>query len=110
MRLGEAQTPGPTEHERDSVQEELSSRRTRINEAGDALPGSQDPITRGVQNPQLADVPAAQPVHAVRAPPTVRRPAQQRPRHQRAFPQCAQYGEDPLAYNWDIQMVVSWCT
>ena len=73
MRLGEAQNPRPAEHERDSAQEEPSPRRTRINEAGDAVPGCQDSITRGVQNLQLADVPvpAAQPVHAVRAPPTM---------------------------------------
>ena len=89
--LGEAQ----------NAEEEPSRRRTRVNEAGDAGPGSPDSITRGVENLQLADVPAAQPVTAVRAPPTVpnsQRPTQQRPRHQRAFLQCAQCGADPLAY------------
>ena len=56
------------EHERDSAREEPSPRRTRMNEAGDAVHGSQDSITRGVRNLQLADVPAAQPISAARAP------------------------------------------
>ena len=35
--------------------------RTRANEAGDAVPGSQDSIPRGIGNLQIADIPAAQP-------------------------------------------------
>ena len=102
VRLAEAQNPGPADHERDSAQEETCPRRSRINESGDATPGSQESITRGVQNLQLADVPAAQPVHAVRAPPTMpnsRRPTQQRPRHERAYLRCAQCGADPHTFS-----------
>ena len=100
VRLGEARNPGPVEHERDHA-EEPSARRTRICEAGDAVPGSHDSITRGVRNLHLADVPAAHAVPVVRAPPTMpntRRPTQQRSRRQTAFLQCAQCGEDPHAY------------
>ena len=46
-------------------------RPTRMNEVGDAVPDSQDSITRGVQNLQLADVPATQPDHADRPPLTM---------------------------------------
>ena len=46
VRLGEAQNPKPTEHERESAQEEPSPRPTRIDEAGDAVSGSQDSTTR----------------------------------------------------------------
>ena len=83
------------------AQEEPCPRRTRINETGAAVPGSQESITRGVQNLQLADVLAAQPDHAERPSPMMpnsRRRAQQQPRHQRAFLQCAQCGADPRAY------------
>ena len=76
-------------------------RKTRIDEAGDAVPGCQDSITRGVRNLQLTDVPTAQPVPAVTAPRTIpnsREPTQQRPRHQRALLHCAQCGADPHAY------------
>ena len=61
VRLGEARNPGPVEHERDLAEEEHSARRTRTNEAGDAVPGSQDSITRGVQNLLLGDILAVQP-------------------------------------------------
>ena len=67
VRLCEAQKPGPTEHERDLV-EELCARRTRINEAGDAAPGSQDSITRGPRNLQLTDTLATQTTLPVPAP------------------------------------------
>ena len=66
---------------RDLAEEEPSARRTRIDEAGDAVPGSQDSITRGLQNLQLTDAPAAQPARTVRArrrSPISRRPTQQR--------------------------------
>ena len=70
-RLGEAQNPGPTAHERDR-EEERSARRTRINEAGDAAPGSQDSITQKVQNLQLTDSrhrrPLVQPEHHRQCP------------------------------------------
>ena len=56
VRLGEAQNRGPAEHERDSAQEEPCPWRTRSDEAGDAVLGSQDSITRGVQNLQLGDI------------------------------------------------------
>ena len=92
---GEAQNPGPAEHEGDITQKKNRPRPTRINEAGDA--GSQDSITRGVQNIQLADVPAAQPIPQSE-PRNSRRPTQQRPRHQRPFIQCGQCGADPHAY------------
>ena len=95
--------PAPTEHERDHAEEEPSARRTRINEAGDAVPGSQDSISRGAQNLQLADLPAAQPLLAARLPPTMPtswRPAQQRPNHQRASLQSAQRGADPARTHW----------
>ena len=39
--VGEAQKPGPAPREGD-ITEERTARRTRINEAGDAVPGSQD--------------------------------------------------------------------
>ena len=61
VRLGEAQNLGQAEYERDCILEP-SAHRTRINEAGDKDPGSQDSITRGVQNVQRGDVPPAQPV------------------------------------------------
>ena len=80
---------------------ESFARRTRINEAGGAVPGSQDSITRGVWNQQLADVPAAQLVPAGRVPatmPNTRRPTRLRRPHQRAFLQSAQCGADPLAH------------
>ena len=99
VRLGEAQNPGPAE--RDSAQNEPCPRRTRINEAGDADPGSQDFFTGGTHNPQLANIPAAQPDHADRPSvmtPNPRRPTRQWPRHQRAFLRCAECGADPHAY------------
>ena len=58
-------------------------------------------LSRGVQDLQRADVPAAQPVPVVGAPlmmPNTRRHTQQQSRHQRAFLQCAQCGADPHAY------------
>ena len=55
MRLGGAQHPGPAEHERDHAEEEPSARRTSIDEASNAVPGSQDSITRRVQNLQLKE-------------------------------------------------------
>ena len=54
VRLGEAQNPQPAEHERDNAEEEPCPHRTRINEAGDAVPGSQHSTTRGTQNLQFA--------------------------------------------------------
>ena len=92
----DTQSPRPAEHERDP-----SVRRTRINEAGDAVPGSQDSITRGVRNQHFAGVPAAQPDQVNRAPSTMpnpRRLSQERSRHQRAFLWCAQCGADPQAF------------
>ena len=46
VRLGEAQNPGPTEHKRDLSERKPSARRTRFDEAGDAVPGSQAAIDR----------------------------------------------------------------
>ena len=59
------------------TQKKNPSRRTRKNGAGDAVLGSQE-NTRRVQNSQLADVPAAQPVPTVRAR---RRRTQEQSRH-----------------------------
>ena len=56
---------------------------------------------RGVQNLQLTDIPAVQPVRTIRAPPSMaksRRPTKQRSLHQRAFPRCAQCDVEPEAY------------
>ena len=64
VRLVEAQNPRPVEHERDHAEEEPSARRTCIDEAAGAAPGSQDSSTRGVRNLQLEDVPTVQPVPA----------------------------------------------
>ena len=79
-------------------------RRTRICEAEDAVPGSQDSITRGVRNLKLTDFAAAKPARTHRAPPPMpnsRRPTQQRSRHQRAYLRCTQCGAEsgkPGAY------------
>ena len=51
VRVGEVQNPRPAAHERNRA-EERCARRTRINETGDAAPGSQISITRGAQNLQ----------------------------------------------------------
>ena len=67
VRLGEAQNPKPAEHEKDNAQEEPSPRRTRINEVGDAVPGSRFHHARSPK-------PTARRrtgVPAVRAPPTM---------------------------------------
>ena len=66
VRLGEAGSPGPGEYERDHSPEPCA-RRMRINEAVDAVLGSQDSVTRGVQNLQLGDIPTAQPISVVGA-------------------------------------------
>ena len=73
MRLEKCRTQGQPNTKEITQKKNASARRTSINEAGDAVPGSQDSITRGVQNLQLADVPAAQPVR------------RSEPRHQRAY-------------------------
>ena len=100
VRLGEAQNTGPDAHER--VAEEPCARRTCINEAGDAAPGSQDSITWGVRNLQLTNSPAAtQPTRTAAASPPMhnsRRPTQPRTRQQREYLRCAQCGSDPEAY------------
>ena len=96
VRLEKCRTQGQPNTKEITQKKNASARRTGINEAGDAVPGSQDSITRGVQNLQLADVPAAQPVRS--QSPAIKEPTEQRPRHQRAFLQCAQCGADPLAY------------
>ena len=83
VRLGEAHNPGPADHDRDSAQEEPCPRRTHVDEAGAGVPGSQDSITRGAQNLQLADVPPGQRAHTVRAPPSM--PNSRRPTQQWAF-------------------------
>ena len=41
---------GPADHEKDSAEEEPCPQRTRINEAGDAVPGSEGSITQGIRN------------------------------------------------------------
>ena len=86
--------PQPADHERDNAQEEPCPRRTRVDEAGEAVPESRDSITRGSQGLQLGDIPAVQADQVNRAP----RPTQQRSRHQRAFLLCAQCGADPQAH------------
>ena len=60
-RLGEAQNPGPATYDRDraAAEQRIASLR-RINEGGDSVPGSQDSVTRGVQNVQNSDAPAIQ--------------------------------------------------
>ena len=63
--MAEAQKQGPAGYERDHKLEPYA-RRTRINEAGDAGRGSEDSITRGVKNLQLAHVAIAQTISAVR--------------------------------------------
>ena len=78
VRVGEAQNPGPALHKIGSA-EERSARRTRINEAGDAVPGSQDSITRIVQNLQLADTPATKFIFTDTAPPPVTQPLSRQP-------------------------------
>ena len=100
VRLCEAQILGPAEHERDLV-EELCARRTRINEAGNAAPGSQDSITRGLSNLQLTGTPATQTTLPVPAPPSMpvsRRVTQPRTRQQQEYLRCAPCGTDPEVY------------
>ena len=77
VRTGEAQNLGPAAHKKNCA-EERCARRTRINEAGDGAPGSQDSITRGVQNLQLSDTPATQTTRTDPAMPNSRRPTQPR--------------------------------
>ena len=65
---------------RGTVQKNVA-RRTRINEAGDAAPGSQDSTTRRVRNLQLPDTLAMQTTRSDPAPPPTpnsRTPAQPR--------------------------------
>ena len=59
VRYGEVRNAGPAEYERDHTLEP-HARRTRIDAVGDAVPGSQDHITRGAETLQLADIPTAQ--------------------------------------------------
>ena len=56
--LGEALHRGPDDFERDTALEP-HARRTRMNEAGDAVAASQGSITRGLRNLQLMDGPFA---------------------------------------------------
>ena len=67
--LGRGATPRASRARKRSRRKQPFARRTLINETGDAVPGRQDSITRGIHKLQLADIPAAQPDHAVRAPP-----------------------------------------
>ena len=100
VRVGDVQNPGPAPH----VQKNAAlakHQRTRINEAGDAVPGSQDSITRGVQNLQLTDTPATQTTLIDPAPPPMpnsRRLTQPRSRRQRHYFRCGQCGADPEVY------------
>ena len=72
---------------------------------GDAVPGNQDSVTRGIQNLQFADILAAQPDLADRQTdrPLVTMPNSwrhtQRPVHQREFVPCAQCGANLLAFS-----------
>ena len=72
------------------------ARRTRIHEAGDAVAGSQNSITRAVRNLHLVDAQTAQSAAAVATPSSpmaVRRAMTRRPGQQprRVFLQCAQW-------------------
>ena len=58
VRLAEARNLGQATDERDRTAEERTAPQSRINEAGDPVPGSQDALTRRVQNLQLSDSPA----------------------------------------------------
>ena len=101
VRLGEAPNPGPAAQERDRVAEERNARQRRINEAGDSVPGSQESITRGVQNLQLTGTPATQTAPPAPAPPPMpnsRRPTQTRAREQQEYFRCAECGSDPEAF------------
>ena len=71
VRLEKCRTQGQPNTKEITQKKNASARRTSINEAGDAVPGSQDSITRGVQNLQLADVPAAQPASPPKSVPTM---------------------------------------
>ena len=52
VRLGDVRKPEPAEYEGDDTLEPFAQR-TRINEAGDAVQGSQDSINRGVLAPSV---------------------------------------------------------
>ena len=109
VRVGEAQTSGPAAHEKDRA-EERSARRTRINEAGDAVPGSQGSITREGQNLQLTDTAATQTTRTDPAPQmhNSRRMTQPRSRQQRDYLRRAQCGSDPEVYtrNTDHELMM----
>ena len=94
-----------------SPQEESCPRRTRIQEPSDAVPGSQDSITRGIRHLQLVDVPAAQPDHADR--PLLTMPDPRRPNYGLAIKErfcnvlsAARTHLPPSAF----QIVASWFT
>ena len=92
---GKPDTQGPPISKETSPLEP-HARQTRMNEAGDAVPGSQDSITRGVPSMQLVDTQVAQPVPpSVTSPSSMRRPGQQ---SRRLFLQCARCGTHPQAY------------
>ena len=55
-------------HERDRTAEDRIARQRRINEAGDPVPGSQDPLTRRAQTLQLSDTLATQTALPASAP------------------------------------------
>ena len=104
VRVGEAQNLGPIAHERDRA-EERSACRTRINEAGDAVPGSQDSIHHARSSEFAADGYSGDGdahrrdiTHTDPAPPSVpnsRRPTQPRSRQQRDNLRCPRCGSDP---------------
>ena len=94
VRLGEAQNPGPATNDRDqATAEQCTANLRRINEARDSVPGSQDSVTRGVQNLQTLDTPTSQTAPPAPPPPTMpgsRRP-QARPKQQlQEYLWCAQ--------------------
>ena len=102
VRLGEARNLGPATHDRDRAAEQRDAGLRRINEAGDPVPGSQDSITRGIQNLQLGDTPEeliVPPAPALAPMPNPRRPPQARLKQQpREYQSCAQCGSDPSAF------------
>ena len=76
-RVGEAQNPGPATHDRDwTVTEQPNAAHTRINDAGDSVPRSQDSVTRGVQNLSISDSLAVLPA----PPPSIMRSSRRPPR------------------------------
>ena len=117
MRLGEAQNRGPATHDRDLT----AQQQNKATPASDVSTkqetqcrGSQDSITRRVQNLQISDTRATQTAPPAPAPAPMtnfRRPPQARPKQQpREYLRCAQCGPDPAAFKAvsDHGLVCTW--